>query len=167
MRRRLAIMAALIAAFPMQGALAATQCPGDSVIFRDMEKGLAFGVERVAVSYAYLCGDKAVRSTRPRSDLRDCRGPFGDTVFEGFLNGQKVYAVRTVIAGAPCCSWDSFSANSAVAKKPWSWLPAGQAPKIQLGDEWMTISGDETSPLTGPLGGGKFVPSMCRSYSRH
>lgn len=58
MRRRLAIMAALIAAFPMQGALAATQCPGDSVIFRDMEKGLAFGVERVAVSYAYLCGDK-------------------------------------------------------------------------------------------------------------
>lgn len=145
------------------GEAVARACKGDAVIFVDEQKGLVFGVERVAVDYAYLCDGKAVRSTRPRPDLRDCRGPFGDTVFEGFLKGEKVYAMRTVIAGAPCCSWDSFSANSAVAKKSWSWLPPGQAPAITLGDDWMTISGDETNPVTGPLGGGKFVPARCRS----
>lgn len=143
-------------------ATAASTCPADRVVFTDKARGLHFGVERVATAHTYLCNGKAVpASSRPKGDT-DCRGPFGDTIYEGFLNGAKVYAVNTVIPAAPCCSWDSYSADSAFAKKQFAWLSGSQVPKVTLGSEWMTIQGDETNPVSGPLGGGKFVPDRCR-----
>lgn len=161
MNPKQAAAAILIASFPVQLASAATMCPANRVIFRDAAKGLEFGVERVALEHTYLCNEETIRTTQARPDLGDCRGPFGDTAFEGYLNGIKVYAVSTVLPGTPCCSWDSFSADSAVAKKPWAWLPPGQGPKILIGSPNWTIKGDDTTPLTGPLGGGTLAPHRC------
>lgn len=143
-------------------AIAAGTCPADRVIFTDKARGLHFGVERVATAHTYLCNGKAVSASQRPKGNSDCRGPFGDTIYEGFLNGAKVYAVYTVIPAAPCCSWDSYSADSAFAKKQFSWAPPGQMPKVTLGSEWATIQGDQTNPVSGPLGGGKFVPDRCR-----
>lgn len=140
---------------------AGSMCPADRVVFRDRTKGMVFGVERVAISHRYLCDGKAVEASQPPQG-RDCRGPFGDTIYEGFLNGAKVYAVYTVIAGAPCCSWDSYSADSSLAKKRFTWLHASQMPMVRLGSKWLTIEGDETNPVAGPLGGARLVPEICR-----
>lgn len=162
MNHKQAAAAILIASFPVQSAAAATLCPTDRLVFRDAAKELEFRVERVALEHTYLCNGESIRTTRDRLDLGDCRGPFGDTAFEGYLNGIKVYVVSTVLPGTPCCSWESFSADSAVAKKPWAWLPPGQGPKIKIGSPNWTIEGDGTSPLSGPLGGGAWAPDRCQ-----
>lgn len=143
-------------------AISAGTCPADRVMFTDKVRGLHFAVERVATAHTYLCNGKAVpAASRPKGN-NDCRGPFGDTIYEGFLNGVKVYAVNTVIPAAPCCSWDSYSADSVFAKKHFAWLSGRQVPKVTLGSEWLTIEGDQINPVSGPLGGGKFVPDRCR-----
>lgn len=157
--------ASLLSVFLVQvvsPALSAATCPADQLVFRDRERNLTFGAERVAVQHKYLCNGKMVEASSMGPNRQNCRGPFGETIIEGYLSGQKVYAVYTAIPASPCCSWDSYSANTSIAKKVKRWLPSGQGPKIELGSAWFTIEGDETNPVNGPLGGGKFVPTSCR-----
>lgn len=161
MNHRQIVAAILIASLPAQPAAAATMCPASKTIFRDAAKGLEFGVERVALDHTYLCNGEAIRTTQERPDLSDCSGPYGDTAFEGYFNGIKVYAVFTVLPGTPCCSWGSFAADSTVAKRPWVWLPPDKSPTIEIGGPDWTIKGDDTNPLSGPLGGATLAPDQC------
>jgi hypothetical protein len=143
----------------------AAECSLDHVIFQDSKSGRQFTAERVAVNHSYLCGNRVVRSNRPRNDLTNCRGPYGETIIEGWMNGAKIFAVYTVEPALPCCSWDSYSATSTKIKQlVKQWLPPGAAPKIALGSEWYTIEGTVGNPIQvgGPLGGGSFVPRLCR-----
>lgn len=143
----------------------AAECSLDQVIFKDRKTGRQFTAERVALNQKYLCGQKVVSANAARKDLKDCRGPYGDTIIEGYMNGDRVYVVYTVNAASPCCSWESYAGtNTQISKQVRRWLPTGKAPKITLGDEWYTIEATVGLPMEvgGPLGGGAFVPSFCR-----
>ncbi|SEE46804.1 hypothetical protein SAMN05444161_5859 [Rhizobiales bacterium GAS191] len=159
-------LAMLVALTLATDAASASECPLDQIVFRDGKAKREFAAERVALDISYACGSRIVRSTRERPDLKECRGPYGDTIIEGFLEGQKVYAIYTVIAGSPCCSWESYTgSNTAVPKKVREWLPSGEGPKVQIGSAWYTIADNpvpDTGRVRGPLGGGNFVPSECR-----
>jgi hypothetical protein len=159
MLKRMLIVMALSA-----GAARGAECPLDQVIFRDEPSKREFAAERVALNYVYLCGEKFVSASRERSALKQCRGPYGDTIIEGFLGGEKVYAVYTVIKGSPCCSWESYiGTNTEVLKRVKEWLPSGTGPRIELGSEWYTIAdGPVEGRVHGPLGGATFVPVVCR-----
>jgi hypothetical protein len=143
-------------------------CPIDQVVFRDEQSGKEFAAERVALNYLYDCQGQFVAATRERPDLRDCRGPYGDTIIEGFMGGEKVFALYSVIRGAPCCTWESYlGTNTVILKKVKSWLPTGTGPKIDLSNkhdrEWNTIADNSPQKVGGPLGGASFVPVACRS----
>lgn len=148
-----------------EGAIAA-ECPLDQIVFRDEKTKREFAAERVALNFKYLCSNRVVSSTRERGDLKDCRGPYGDTIIEGFLGSEKIYAVYTIIAGAPCCTWDSYvGTNREVLKRVKEWLPSGTGPSVELGSEWYTISDNVDSVagrVHGPLGGAAFIPATCR-----
>jgi hypothetical protein len=143
----------------------AAECSLDQVIFKDRKSGRQFTAERVALNQQYLCGRKLVSADAPRRKLKDCRGPYGDTIIEGYMNGERVYAIYTVNAASPCCSWESYAGtNTHIPKQVKKWLPTGRAPKITLGDEWYTIEASPGLPMEvgGPLGGGAYVPILCR-----
>ncbi|GHE79737.1 hypothetical protein GCM10019059_42750 [Camelimonas fluminis] len=141
---------------------AASRCPADQIVFRDRARGQTFSAERVAVDHKLLCKGKMVARAPSGAQPGDCRGPYGTMVIEGFLNGEKVYAVHSVIAAVPCCSWDSYSGGSPFARAPKKWVTGSKVPKIELGSELFTIEATPPNELTGPLGGGRFVPESCR-----
>lgn len=152
-------------------ALAAEQCPLNRVVFKDSESGREFVAQRVAVDYQYLCAGESSGSirhySRPQKKLeKECTGPFGETIVEGLLGGEKVYAVYKVEKAAPCCVWYSYPGDDKeVAGKVKEWLQPLEMPVITLGDEWYTISPPDPSfpPDQGPLAGGRFVPTTCRA----
>ena len=105
--RAVAILPALMPASSL-----AVECSLDQVVFQDARTGRQFTAERVAVNHSYLCGKRVIRSTRLRKDLNNCRGPYGETIIEGWISGARVFAIYTVEPAAPCCSWDSYSDRS-------------------------------------------------------
>ena len=148
--------------------LAAVQCPLDRIVFKDAESGREFIAQRVAVDYQYLCdGNKlSMHYSRPQKQLEEeCAGPYGKTILQGLLDGEKVYAIYTVEKAVPCCAWYSYSGDDRqVAAEVKGWLHPAEVPLIELGDEWYTI-GSPNDPYRptdpGPMGGGRFVPTSC------
>jgi hypothetical protein len=85
-------------------------------------------VTRVGTSYTYSCESGYVEQPIPGEE---CRGPFGDMVLEGRLRKyedeptQTVFAIWTVIDGAPCCGWsarDEASGQSLTQQQNFTWL---------------------------------------------
>ena len=147
--------------------LAAVQCPLDQIVFKDAESGREFIAQRVAVDYQYLCdGNKlSMHYSRPQKQLEEeCAGPYGKTIIQGLLDGEKVYAIFTVEKAVPCCAWYSYSGDDRqVATEVKEWLHPAEVPLIELGNEWYTIGSPNHSYPTdpGPMGGGRFVPTSC------
>jgi hypothetical protein len=124
----------------------------------------------VAVDYQYLCAEGSSASnrhySRPQKKLEKECTPFGETIIEGLLDGEKAYAIYRVEKAAPCCVWYSYAGNDKeVAGKVKEWLHPTEVPVITLGDEWYTISppAPPFPPDNGPLAGGRFVPTSCRA----
>jgi hypothetical protein len=168
----LVLLVATMAALPIAPVGAnAEQCALDRITFVDAKSGNKFVAKRVAVSYQYECASGWTKEfDHPSKGFKDCRGPFGDTIIEGTLSGHKAFAVYTVSDALPCCVWYSYSvetASSEPAIGQAKWLPHKEAPSIELDDaltSWYTI-GEENPPYDpdkGPMGGGEYVPKLCR-----
>jgi len=174
----LILLVAMVAALPIGPAVAnAEQCALDRITFVDAKTGNTFAAKRVAVSYAYDCPNGWTKEFDHRSkDLKDCRGPFGDTIIEGTLSGHKAFAVYTVADALPCCVWYSYSeetASSEAAIRQAKWLAHKDVPSIDLDDDltsWYIIGEDNPpyDPDKGPMGGG-YAPrsAVARSSRRH
>lgn len=157
--------------------LAAVPCPLDRIVFKDKESGREFIAQRVAVDFQYLCEGKKIighydrkHYSRPQKNLdQDCDGPAGDTIIEGLLDGERVFAIYTTeLRALPCCSWYSYPGDDRnVTKKVKEWLTPEKVPLIEL-DDGTTLSPIGVNdpafpPDTGPMGGGNFIPTSCRS----
>lgn len=142
---------------PSSPAISKSECRLDRTIFQDLESGRRFVAERVA----YGCdvdGEKLLEQSA------DCAGA-NLTIVEGKLDNQSVVAVYEVWHAAPCCMWYSFRRDSAaVLKKVASWLEGSDVPTTTLGnlDEAIGLENPPFKPDTGPLAGGRFVPSQCQ-----
>ena len=162
--KRTVIAALLVAASPAL----AEKCPMDRTTFVEKDTKAQFVADKVAVAYRYLCAGRAIDKvyTAPQKKLEErCQGPFGETFLSGTLAGKAVIAVYTVEKAVPCCYWRSYeSSDKALAKTRLRWLKAN-APTLEIGSEWLTI-GPDNPPWPadeGPLKGGEYVPSICRS----
>ena len=98
--------------------------------------------------------------SRPQKQLEEeCAGPYGKTIIQGLLDGEKVYAIFTVEKAVPCCASISYSGNNRpVATEVKEWLHPAEVPLIELGDEWYTMvsHGCHRSAYDpGPMGGGQ------------
>ena len=156
----------------LTGPALAEVCPLDRTIFKEAESGREFVAQRVAVDYRYVCdwnNPSNNHYSRPQAKLeKKCAGPFGETIIEGLLNGETAYAVYSVEKAWPCCLWHSYAGNDKeVAGKVKEWLQPAEVPVITLNDEWYTIGPKEwfapLPPDQGWMGGGRFVPTNCRS----
>ena len=150
-------------------ALADGQCPLDRTVFKDTAAGREFVAQRVAVDYQYLCSQSGSdrHYSVPQKNLgQDCEGPFGETIIEGLLDGKKAYVIYNVTKANPCCAWYSYLENDQeVPVKVKEWLSPVEVPVITLGDEWYTIESPDPPfpPDQGPMAGGHFAPTNCRS----
>lgn len=131
-------------------------CPLDHTVFEDLISGRRFAAKRMAEG----CD---LDSKNTLIDASDC-SERNVSIIEGTLDGEDVVAVYEVWRAVPCCMWYSFKKSDAsIVRKVTKWLNASEVEAIRLGDESYII-GDENPPFdpdSGPMAGGRFVPSHC------
>jgi len=144
------------------GPLDISECPITNLVFVDSWTKSEFIVKKVGISYMYICGN----AIGPAAIRADCKGPYGDTLFEGLFKDKTnlssqpstAYFVWSVIKGVPCCGWNAFNkatADEIVQKKEFKWLSNGSAPKLKdMGFASIQLdnnSTNETGVLSNPM----------------
>ncbi|MER9373663.1 hypothetical protein [Mesorhizobium sp. M0491] len=156
--RPVIVLTALLAALNIAYA---EQCPLDRVVWKDTKTDRVFAAERAAQHLIYQCGEKFIKTETERAGCGNLHGTF---YVDGYMSGQRIYAIFHIDDASPCCWWDSqLAPNAAIEKEVPRWKPVGKAIEITLKDPSLTIS--DNPPLyqvMGPLGGGNFVAEECR-----
>lgn len=143
------------------------KCALDKTMFTS-PSGHVFMAQNVALDWQLYCpADDQLHSYDPKNPdaTKDCQGPYGNTVIEGMLDGEKTTVTHQVVDGVPCCQWRSYK-GEATATDDWKivkeWLAAGDAPIINLGTE---VLGQKSTPMSndpGPMGKEIFTATSCR-----
>lgn len=155
------------------------ECPLDKLVFADgwlknSPDSQMLRVSRVGQTNWGYCGDSEPQAWTPAmAGNLDCRGPYGDTVFEGDYRPEgetttirDLYITWHAEPGAPCCYWNVHSKDSVqeiFEDEKFKWFASGSAPalasmpfnEISL-DQYSTVEDDRFS------GGKTLTASECR-----
>jgi hypothetical protein len=120
-------------------------CPLDKLVFeagwlKGQDVSHRFAVSRVGVRYWGNCEDGQKPWTDALASDINCRGPYGETVFEGEYRApgdtatrKDVYPIWSIEPAAPCCMWNIFSKETAgeiIADENFHWYSGGKAPQL-------------------------------------
>ncbi len=120
-------------------------CPLDRLVFEDgwlknAPDAQKLVVRRVGRTSIAICAGEALPWNEGRATDGNCRGPYGDTVFEGDFRPQgtlaavqNVYLTYHIEAAAPCCMWNVHTEETVreiISDETFRWFGPGEAPSL-------------------------------------